>query len=181
MTPTSFAASREPAYRWGAATLFAATAVIAAALGFEHLGGYKPCPLCLQQRYAYYVGIPVLFVALALTSAERGRAAGVLFFAVALAFLANAGLGVYHAGAEWRLWTGPETCASALEPLAVGKGGLLTELESTRVVRCDQAPWRFAALSFAGWNVVFSLALTLGAFKAAIATCPARPLLRFPS
>jgi disulfide bond formation protein DsbB len=170
MAPTTFAALREPAYRWGAATLCTATAVIVAAVGFEHLGGYKPCPLCLQQRYAYYAGIPALFVALALTSAERGRAARVLFVAVALAFLANAGLGVYQAGAEWRLWPGPETCAGALEPLAVGKGGLLKELETTRVVRCDEAPWRFAALSFAGWNVVFALALALGAFQAALAT-----------
>jgi disulfide bond formation protein DsbB len=170
MPTTSFAASREPSYRWGAATLFAAAAVIVAALGFEHLGGYKPCPLCLQQRYAYYAAMPVLFAALALTSAERGRAARVLFVAVALAFLANAGLGVYHAGTEWRLWTGPETCAGALEPLGVGKDGFLKELETTRVVRCDEAPWRFAALSFAGWNVVFSLALALGAFQAALAT-----------
>jgi disulfide bond formation protein DsbB len=180
MPPTSFAASREPAYRWGAATLFAAAAVIIAALGFEHLGGYQPCPLCLQQRYAYYAGIPVLFVALALTSAERVRAARVLFLAVALAFLANAGLGVYHAGAEWRLWTGPETCGGALEPLAPGEGGLLKELETTRVVRCDEAPWRFAALSFAGWNVVFSLALAVCAFKATMATRPLRRQFRLP-
>jgi disulfide bond formation protein DsbB len=170
MTPTSFSASRDPAYRWGAATMFAAMAVIVAALGFEHLGGYKPCPLCLQQRYAYYAGIPILFVALALIGAQREQAAGVLFLAVALAFLVNAGLGIYQAGVEWHLWAGPETCGGALEPLAAGKEGFLKELETTRVVRCDQAPWRFAALSFAGWNVVFSLALALGAFRAAVVT-----------
>jgi disulfide bond formation protein DsbB len=169
MTLTSFPSSRAPAYRWGAAALFMATAVILAALGFEHLGGYKPCPLCLQQRYAYYGGIPLLFAALALASAERTRAASVLFFAVALAFFANAGLGVYQAGAEWQLWAAPETCSAALEPLGAGQSGFLKELETTRVVRCDEAPWRFASLSFAGWNVVFSLALALGALKAAMA------------
>jgi disulfide bond formation protein DsbB len=169
MTPTFGSPSRDPAYRWGAATLLAATAVILTALGFEHLGGYEPCPLCLQQRYAYYAGIPILFVSLTLASAERARAAAVLFFAVALAFLANAGLGVYHAGAEWRLWAGPDTCSGTLEPLAPGKGGLLKELETTRVVRCDQAPWRFAGLSFAAWNAVLSFALALGALKAALA------------
>ena len=25
------------------------------ALGFEHIGNYDPCALCLQQRYAYYI------------------------------------------------------------------------------------------------------------------------------
>lgn len=166
---TSTPPSRSPAYRWGASNLFVATAVILAALGFEHVGGYKPCPLCLQQRYAYYIGIPVLFAALSLVGAERRGAATALFCAVALAFLANAGLGLYHAGAEWRLWPGPDTCAGALEPFTFGKGGLLKELETSRVVQCDQVSWRFAALSFAGWNVVFSLALALGALKAAIA------------
>jgi disulfide bond formation protein DsbB len=165
----SSSSTRDPAYRWGAATLLIAAAVILAALGFQYLGGYKPCPLCLQQRYAYYAGIPVLFVALALASAERAGAATVLFFAAGLAFLVNAGLGLYHAGAEWQLWAGPDTCAAALEPLSTGKDGFLKALETTEVVRCDQAPWRFAALSFAGWNAVFSLVLALGALKAALA------------
>ena len=25
---------------------------------FERYGGYAPCPLCLQERYAYYFGVP---------------------------------------------------------------------------------------------------------------------------
>ena len=35
------------------AVLAGAVAVIVAAHGFEEIGGYIPCPLCLQQRYAY--------------------------------------------------------------------------------------------------------------------------------
>jgi disulfide bond formation protein DsbB len=90
---------RSAAYRTGALVLFAAAAVIATALAFERFGGYVPCPLCLQQRYAYYAGVPVLFVALVLLSAGYPRSAAVVFFLVAAAFLANAGLGAYHAGA----------------------------------------------------------------------------------
>ena len=59
-----------------------------------------------MQRYAYYAAIPLLFVAMALVS-EMPRVAALLFFVVALAFLGNAGLGVYHAGAEWKFWAGP--------------------------------------------------------------------------
>src|SRR3977135_2693913 len=93
---------RDPPYRVGALVLFAALVVILTALAFEHFGGYVACPLCLQQRYAYYAGVPALFLALVLLSAGHTRMAAALFLAVALAFLANAALGTYHAGVEWK-------------------------------------------------------------------------------
>jgi disulfide bond formation protein DsbB len=164
LTPTH--PERSSAYRIGAVVLFAAVAVIGTALAFERFGGYVPCPLCLQQRYAYYAGVPALFVALVLLSAQYPRVAAVVFLLVAAAFLANAGLGTYHAGAEWGFWPGPDTCAGAPQPLSTG-GSLLKDLETTRVVRCDKAPWHFLGLSFAGWNVVACLALAVGALFAA--------------
>lgn len=164
------APEQDPAYRAGGLALALATASILVALGFEHLGGLEPCALCLQQRYAYYAGIPVLFVALVLIAAEYPRAATFLFFAVALAFLANSGLATYHAGAEWKLWPGPDTCGQPLgelKPLA--SGSLLDDLAKTRVVRCDEASWRFLGLSFAGWNVIGSFVIFVAALQAAFA------------
>ena len=158
---------RGPAYRAGGAALFLAVAVILTALGFEHLGGYVACPLCLQERWAYYAGIPALFIALVLLSAGRTNVAAVIFLAITLAFLANAALGTYHAGAEWKFWPGPETCAGA-QPISTGAGGLFKDLATTRVIRCDEAPWHFLGLSFAGWNVVASLLLAAGAAFSAI-------------
>jgi disulfide bond formation protein DsbB len=165
MSPTANP-ERAPAYRIGGAVLLAAVAVILSALAFERFGGYVPCPLCLQQRYAYYAGVPALFIALVLLSAGYARVAAAVFLLVAAAFLANAGLGAYHAGAEWGYWPGPDTCAGAPQPLSKG-GGLLKDLESTRVVRCDKAPWHFLGLSFAGWNVVACLLLAIGSVSAA--------------
>ena len=159
--------TRSPSYRAGALVLFAAAAVIGAALAFEHVGGYAPCPLCLQQRYAYYAGIPALFLALVLVSGGHRRMAAAVFLVVALAFLANAGLGAYHAGVEWKFWAGPDTCdAAALQPLSKG-GSLLQDLAKTRVIRCDEAPWHFLGLSLAGWNVVACLLLAAGSASAA--------------
>ena len=37
--------------------------------------------------------------------------------------------------------------------------GLLQQMESQRIVRCDEAAWRFLGLSLAGYNVLISLAL----------------------
>ncbi len=154
------------AYKPGAMALLVAGAAIVGALGFEHIGGILPCPLCLEQRYAYYAGLPLLFAALVLLSAGQRRWAALLFAAVALGFLANAGLGVYHAGAEWHFWPGPLTCSGA-QPLSTSVGGLLDALPSTNVIRCDEAAWRFAGISLAGWNVVVSLLVLALSLRAA--------------
>jgi disulfide bond formation protein DsbB len=162
-----------PAYKTGSLALLGTVVVILTALGFEYLGGYKPCPLCLQQRWAYYAAMPVLFLALILLASERPSWAGGLFLLVSLAFLANAGLGVYHAGAEWKFWPGPDTCGGIAD-LKVQAGGLLKQLETTRVIRCDEAPWRLFGLSFAGWNVVTSMLLWITSLQAAFASADAK-------
>ena len=154
------------AYRAGGLTLFLAVGVILGALAFEYIGGYAPCPLCLMQRYAYYAGIPLLFLAMALTS-EMPRVAALIFLVVALGFLANAGLGVYHSGVEWKFWPGPDTCGT-VQALPTNATDLLKAAEQAVVVRCDEAQWRFAGLSFAGWNVVASILAFAGALRAGI-------------
>ena len=159
----------QPAYRAGAFALLLAVGTILAALAFERFGGYDPCPLCLMQRWAYYAGVPALFLALVLVAADRPKLAALLFFAVALGFLANAGLGFYHSGVEWKFWPGPDTCTANLKSLSSGAGGLLDTLATTTVVHCDEAAWRFAGLSFAGWNVVASFVAFVASLQAAFA------------
>jgi disulfide bond formation protein DsbB len=145
--------------------LAAAAATILAALAFEHIGGYDPCPLCLQQRYAYYVGIPATVAALALLLQVQPKAAAVVLLAVGVGFLVNAGLGVYQAGAEWKLWDPPSTCAAAAELPTFDARSLSID----RVpALCGVASWRFLGLSFAGWNAVISAALAGGALTAAL-------------
>jgi disulfide bond formation protein DsbB len=153
--------------------LVVAGAAILAALAFEYIGGYLPCPLCLEQRYAYYAGVPVLFLALVLLSAGLHRSAALLFLLAALAFLANAGLGTYHAGAEWGFWPGPQSCSGA-QALTTSAGGLLDALSTTNVIRCDEAAWRFAGISLAGWNVAVSLLVFAMSLRAALRAARSR-------
>jgi disulfide bond formation protein DsbB len=140
-------------------------AVILAALGFEHIGGYAPCPLCLEERYAYYAGIPLLLLGMAL-AAEKPKLAALVFLLVGAAFLANAGLGVYHVGVEWKLWPGPDTCAGA-QALPTSASDLLAAAEKAVVVRCDEAALYIFGLSLAAWNVIASLAVVALAMRAA--------------
>jgi disulfide bond formation protein DsbB len=146
----------------GGAVLLTAAAVILAALGFEHIGGYAPCPLCLQQRYAYYAGIPALLAALALLRTGRTLPAAGVLVLVGAGFLINAGLGVYQAGAEWKLWDLPACDAATLPEFDPNK------LDLGQTPLCGVASWRFLGLSFAGWNVVASVVLAGGALTAAL-------------
>lgn len=128
--------------------------IILTAHAFEHIGGYAPCPLCLQERYAYYFGVPAAVVAFLAARAETFGFARLVLLLIAIGFLLNMGLGVYHAGAEWKFWPGPETCAGGFD-LTWSQEGIV----DTPVIRCDEAAWRFLGLSFAGWNAVVSAAL----------------------
>ena len=164
-------ADRAVSYQTGGIMLFGTAASILTALGFQYIGGYDPCPLCLMQRYAYYAAIPLLFIAMALTT-EKPKLAGFFFLLVAIGFLANAGLGTYHAGAEWKFWPGPSTCSGEAK-LPASAADLLKGMDN-RVVRCDEASWRLFGLSFAGWNVLLSLGLFGLGLRAAATSAQAR-------
>ncbi|MEN2494283.1 MAG: Disulfide bond formation protein B [Hyphomicrobiaceae bacterium hypho_1] len=156
----------QAAYKWGAVSFFTATAIIISAFAFEHIGGYEPCELCLQQRYSYYIGVPTSLIALILIGLEKHKVAAALFFLVSLIFLANVVLSSYHAGFEWGFWDGPETCRLRhLEPLINPDKGILSFLEDIRESACGFATWRYLGLSFAGWNAIFCIALTISCIK----------------
>jgi disulfide bond formation protein DsbB len=137
-----------------------ATLTIAAAWAFQIIGGYAPCPLCLQQRWPYYIVVPLALFLLWQQGASPRLARGGLLI-IGLVMLAGAALAAYHVGIEWHWWEGPQSCAAS----GALSGGL-PDLSNARVVRCDEAPWRFLGLSFAGWNLVISVVLAGLAFNA---------------
>lgn len=148
-----------------ALVLVVAGATIVAALAFQHIGGYDPCLLCLQQRYAYYLGIPATIAALALLLQAQPKLAAVVLLAVGIGFVVNAALGVYQAGAEWKLWDPPSTCAMATDLPSFD----VKSLTMDRVpALCGVASWRLLGLSFAGWNAAISAGLAGGALTAAL-------------
>jgi len=166
---TIAAASRAPrsqALIAALAVMLGGAATILGAYFFQYVLGLPPCPLCLDQRVPYYIAIP-LAAALAVV-VRRGAAPAWLaqagFAVIAAAMLAGAGLGLYHAGVEWGWWAGPTDCSGPVAGLG-SAADLLSRIEASRVVRCDEAAWRFLGLSLAGYNVLISLAL------AAIAGC----------
>lgn len=136
---------------------------LAAAWYFQLVVGLAPCPLCLDQRIAYYAAIPVGLAAFAAAGAGREGLARALLALLGLAMLANMGLAIYHAGVEWRFWTGPTACTGA----PVTTGNVLSALKGARVPRCDEAAWRLFGLSMAGWNALVAAGLAVVGFAGA--------------
>ena len=158
-TQPSALARTQPAAAAAAAIAAIGLAAILGAYFFQYVLGLPPCPLCLEQRYAYYVSMPLAaMILLGLSVGSSRKVLMLALFAIAAAMLWNAGLGVYHSGVEWHWWPGPQDCSGAMPNFSAG-GSLIDQMNKTRVVRCDEAAWRFLGLSLAGYNVLISLTL----------------------
>ncbi|MDR7037132.1 disulfide bond formation protein DsbB [Methylobacterium sp. BE186] len=161
----------------GAALLVAlgATLTVGGALVFEHGLGYVPCKLCLTERIPYYAAVPLALLSLVLPRRLARLALGL----AAAGLLYGAGLGIYHAGAEWGFWPGPTDCGGGAGANPEAMSDFLDRLKTTRVVDCSTAAWRFLGLSLAGWNALIAAALAALAGSAAIRRdAPALPFGR---
>lgn len=153
----SYVRNATPALTASLAIMAIAAATLAGAWFFQLVLEILPCPLCLEQRYAYYFAVP--FAALVALAAAKGAPRPLLLAGLALlalAVLANTWLGTYHAGVEWGLWQGPTDCTGQIGNFG-SAGNLLQRLDTVKVVRCDEVQWRFLGLSLAGYNVLISL------------------------
>jgi disulfide bond formation protein DsbB len=146
-----------PALTAALAVTVIAAATLAGAWFFQLVLDIRPCPLCLEQRYAYYLAVPL--GALVAFAAAKNAARPILLAGLAvlvLAALGNAVLGFYHAGVEWHFFQGPTDCTGPILDLG-SAGNLLSRLDTVKVIRCDEVQWRFLGLSLAGYNVLISL------------------------
>jgi disulfide bond formation protein DsbB len=141
-------------------------ATILGAYFFQYVLKLPPCPLCLEQRVPYYIAIPLaLVVAFGAAYGAPTWRVRLGFALLAITMLVSAGLGVYHAGIEWKFWQGPTECSGDLPALSTD---LLRQIQTTSVVRCDEAAWRFLGLSLAGYNALISSALAVIAIATAL-------------
>lgn len=133
-----------------------ALATIAGAWGSQLIGGLVPCELCLEQRLAYYWGLPLLALLLVLWN-RLPRAVWFIGMAlVAAIFVWSTYMGGYHAGVEWGFWPGPTACTGT------GTGLSFDDLSAgniERVVPCDEVQFRFLGISLAGYNALISAAV----------------------
>jgi disulfide bond formation protein DsbB len=138
---------------------------------FQYVMDLPPCPLCLEQRYAYYFCVPLAVLLLLGVNYGGSNKVVIAGFAVIAAFMLwNAGLGAYHAGIEWKFWPGPQDCSGPIDKFGAARDVLQQLQQHISLVRCDQAAIRILGLSLAGWNVLVSLGLAVTAAWGALAS-----------
>jgi len=129
----------------------------------QHLGGLAPCPLCVWQRYPWFVVLGIGLLAPAV-----GRDGGRLILAImGAALLVGIGIAGYHVGVEQLWWEGSVTCVggggegpttlAALRALAIG----------APAPRCDVPAWTLFGISLTGYNFLASSALAALCFARA--------------
>lgn len=149
-----------------AAVIFAASvATIGGAWLYESLG-YLPCELCYKERIPYYAAFALAPLAgFAARSGKAGLARGA-FVLLALLFAGDAALSIYHSGVEWKIFAGPSDCSGAVNQ-AGSMADFMKQLQTVKVVRCDEPSLYVLGLTLANWNVLITAALAGAAAFAA--------------
>jgi disulfide bond formation protein DsbB len=129
---------------------------ILGALGSQYIGGLQPCELCLEQRLAYYWGLPVLAAVLVLWNRLPMTVWYVGILIAAAIFAWGTYMGVYHAGVEWGFWPGPTACTGTGTSISLDD---LNDINAARVIPCDKVQFRFLGISLAGYNALISAAI----------------------
>lgn len=134
--------------------------LIVGALGFQYIGGYPPCEMCMWQRYPHFAAIVVglgggLLLQAGMLPQSLARPVAIL---AALLVAITGAIGVYHAGVEWQMWAGPSACTGSAFAI-IGKLDL-----NAHVVSCDHAAWRLFGISMAGYNALISLGFAVAGF-----------------
>lgn len=124
-------------------------ALLAGALGSEHIGGLYPCEMCHWQRWPHYAAVPAALLAILLRDGRAGRA----FLALAaLLIFASGAIGAFHAGVEYGWWEGITSCTATAT-----SGDFLRDMMATPIIACDRPQWTFAGISLAGFNAILSI------------------------
>jgi disulfide bond formation protein DsbB len=146
----------------------AMAATVGSALAFQYIGGYIPCKLCYEQRIPYYVGVPLMLLAvLAAVFKLPAWITRALLVVGGLLMVYGLYLGIYHSGVEWAWWPGPTDCTNVAGPVDTGGKGVLDALDKFVPPSCDKAALRILGLSLAGWNAIASVILAAIAFRGA--------------
>ena len=138
-----------------------AACVMLSAYFIEYVLGYKPCELCIIQRYPYYFIILSSIALFALKSRIipinhshflLKRAYAGAYVAILLASMTGFSLATYHFGIENNYWQNFSGCSDRLSSIELNATNLLEDINKIEP-NCS-APLKFFGLSLSGYNII---------------------------
>ena len=125
----------------------------------ENVLGYKPCNLCLIERWPYIIAIILILTNLIISKLEK-----IILIKLSIIFAAATILSFYHVGIEQGFFEESSVCTSNNEINSSNKEDIIKELQK-EVVSCKNVEFIFFGLSLATINVIISFFLSAITFK----------------
>ena len=123
-----------------------ALALILGALGFQYLGGLRPCEMCHWQRWPHIAAAVVGI----LGGGFLPRRFAVPVVMVTILLVLTSGLiGLWQTGVQYNLLPGPQACT-------VTHAYMLGSAAPPPEVPCNIPTWFFLGLALPAWNAIFS-------------------------
>jgi disulfide bond formation protein DsbB len=116
------------------------------------LFGLVPCEMCWWQRWPHYAAV---LIALSAFLVKNRKAQLSLVLLAGLAVAISGGIGVFHAGVEYKWWEGITACTAQVK--GSNPMDMLTDALRRPLIRCDVPQWTLFGISLAGFNAIFSL------------------------
>ena len=139
--------------------LFISIIALASAYFIEYVLDYKPCNLCLIERWPYLIA--TIFI---LTNLITNKIEKIILIILAIIFAAATILSFYHVGIEQGFFDESLVCISNNEINSLNKEDIIRELKK-EVVSCKNVEFTFFGLSLATINTVISFILSAITFK----------------
>ena len=139
--------------------LFISIIALVSAYFIEYVLGYKPCNLCLIERWPYLIA--TIFI---LTNLITNKIEKIILIILAIIFAAATILSFYHVGIEQGFFDESLVCISNNEINSLNKEDIIKELQK-EVVSCKNVEFTFFGLSLATINTVISFILSAITFK----------------
>ncbi len=115
--------------------------------------GKHPCDLCITQRIPY--GVVMVAACAAFFTHKRHNLHMLFWLVIIVAFLATAGVGVYHAMVELGWIEGPDSC-SAKAAATTSLDAMKAQILGAPLVSCSNVSVSFLGVSMAGWNALYA-------------------------
>mgnify|MGYP001184048377 CR=1 FL=1 len=135
--------------------LIISAVALSSAYFIENVLGYKPCNLCLIERWPYIIAIILILTNLIISKLEK-----IILIKLSIIFAAATILSFYHVGIEQGFFEESAICVLKDTSDTITKEALLKQLQIP-TISCKDVTFKIFGLSLTTYNMFLSLILTI--------------------